>query len=386
MSLVCLKSTVLNGHPLDVPRPLKDQSVIRLGQTLLVYHDDLLSLRDDASLPSFGMAGQYYTRQLISEIHDATSTTRGGILLAGPTGTGKELAARAYASMLNREILVQSAVRYATEDEASSSLFGVKAKTFSDVEARDGYIEQADGGVLFLDEAHLLPVRIQKLLLRILEDGVLARIGESTTKTVDVRFVLASNEPGPELGLAHDLLARLRVIHLEPLQRRVADIPGLFISLLSSALKKLGHSELPTVYLVSVVDHELMMTDGFKKDNIRGLIDIADRIATRIDKGAAHETAIAEGLKVLFEPGRGPLPVYDEEVVVPLTEGPGSIQQIVVNAYHRHSGNVSAIERELLKKNVHISRRRIAAILDSLGLKRTRKLIGVCRSRASTAA
>ena len=51
-------------------------------------------------------------------------------------------------------------------------------------------------------------------------------------------FVLASNEPGPDFGLPHDLLARLRVIHPEPLNERVADIPGLFVSRLSSALEK----------------------------------------------------------------------------------------------------------------------------------------------------
>ena len=70
-------------------------------------------------------------------------------------------------------------------------------KVFSNVEPRIGVIEKADGGTLLGDEVHNLPPRVQRGLLRLVEDGLFSRIGETTERPINVRFILASNAPPP---------------------------------------------------------------------------------------------------------------------------------------------------------------------------------------------
>ena len=368
------------------PTPLDEQAVIRLGRTLLVYHKDIGGFREDRKYADFqGMVGRFHSVKLALELAECAISKRSAVLIAGPTGTGKELAARAFAAILEREMLVQNSARFATEEEATSSLFGVKARVFSSVEAREGYIEQADKGVLFLDEAHTLPTKVQKSLLRIIEDGALARVGETRPRKVDVKFVLASNEPGPTYGLAHDLLARLRVVEVPPLRKRRADIPRIFDAVLKEALENAEVEANHVVPHISVLHHQSLMLDGLERDNVRGLVAIADRIATRTVMSQNPEVAIADAFAEIDIAEEAPLPSQAKSrqaeakpQATPATENQKAsrateIEEIVRKLHLSHLGNVTAMERELHKMGIPFSRRKISQLLDGMGLKRLRK-------------
>ncbi len=371
--------TYLNGKLIKKAVKLPDRAIIRAGNTILVFLSDggdILSFRETEN---FGIAGRFHAAVLARKLLEGTMSGR-SLLLAGPSGTGKELAAHAFAEITGKKLVVQNAARFSSEEEAAATLFGVGQKVFSNVDARPGYIEKADKGVLFLDEAHNLPKRVQKSLLRVIEDRELAHIGETQTTPVDVRFLFASNEPAPSFSLERDLLARLRVVAIPPLSERPADIPSIFDHVLTKALERTGSPAGPVLLLLTASHYESLMLDGFKEDNVRGLMDIADRIATRIASGTEPSEAIFE---IFSERYKSEYPSFDrtpdgetgkvtEEIRRPasVTE---DIYMIVEDAYRNHAGNVSAIERHLRDNGIHYSRRRISGIMDELNLPRVRK-------------
>ena len=112
-------------------------------------------------------------------------------------------------------------------------MFGHKKGAFTGADRdKPGLLEVADKGTLFLDELTEMPPALQAKLLRVIQDGVVRRVGsESEDATVDVRFVSATNRDPNEAVRTHvlrdDLFYRLRVVplHLPPLRERVEDIP-----------------------------------------------------------------------------------------------------------------------------------------------------------------
>jgi DNA-binding NtrC family response regulator len=255
----------------------------------------------------------------------------------------------------------------------------VGPKVFSDVRARDGYIAEAHGGVLFLDEAHVLPEPVQKALLRVIEDGRLARIGETKEREVDVRFVLASNEPGPGRGLAPDLYNRLREVSVPRLAHRRADIPSIFRHLLEQEIDRAG-LDLDAEELLNEYHYEALILDGFEMDNVRGLNDVAERIATRIASGAEPGVAVKEvyarRYAVDYPASSEPEPSEPPRTTgeVPLPEYLDQYDRaLIAEAYERLGGNAAAIKRYAARKGRDISERRVRRLLDELGLPRNRR-------------
>jgi transcriptional regulator with AAA-type ATPase domain len=218
-------------------------------------------------------------------------------------------------------------------------------------------------------------VRIESPWL--LEDGELARVGETDTTPVDTRFVFASNEPGPDFGLEHDLLARLRVVELPPLCKRPADIPGIFDRVLGDTLER-SHRHDDVSSHLEVLHYQALILDGLKKDNVRGLVNIADRIVSRLAVGTAADAAVAEGFRGfnVAEKSTETIPEKAPEALsapVSPEDQPGGMEALLRELNHEHGGNVSAIERELYKRNIGWGRRKIALWLDNLGLGRIKK-------------
>ncbi len=371
--------TYVNGREIKRATVLRDQAVIRAGRVLMVYLADARPVLGAQALHYYGIVGKFHAAALVSELDDAVRSGR-NLLLTGPSGSGKELAALAVARMAGRELSTHNAARFTSEEEATTSLFGVAEGVFTSVKERAGYIEEAEGGVLFLDEAHNLPVRVQKSLLRVLEDGWLARFGETTDIKVDVRFVLASNEPPKKYGLTRDLLARLRVQEIPGLAGRIADIPGIFDHLLEQAIKKAGLPVMPFDEALSEDHYESLMLDGFKEDNVRGLDDLADRIVSKVKTGATLAEATGEIFSrryhTEFMPDIRPETGVAGQVTGEIPRPSSTLndeQQNVHDAYKQVSGNVSAIERLLRDKGIDYSRRRISGIMDQLDLPRVRK-------------
>jgi DNA-binding NtrC family response regulator len=168
--------------------------------------------------------------ELVSHVAGTTST----ILIAGETGTGKELVARAIhvASPRNAAPFVAVNCAGLPDSLLESELFGHEKGAFtSAVGQRKGRFELAHGGTLFLDEVSEIPMPMQATLLRVLQERCFERVGGSQTIDVDVRLVAASNRDllrlAKEGKFREDLYYRLNVVKLDlpPLRDRPEDIP-----------------------------------------------------------------------------------------------------------------------------------------------------------------
>jgi two-component system nitrogen regulation response regulator NtrX len=160
------------------------------------------------------------------------AATGSRVLITGPAGVGKEVAARLlhlWSPRSEAPFVVVSAARM-TPERVEEELFGVEE---GGELARPGLLEQAHGGTLFLDEIADMPVTTQAKILRVLTDQSFARVGGQRTVKVDVRVVSATSRHLPDEIAAgrfrEDLYYRLNVVpvHLPPLTERREDIPAL---------------------------------------------------------------------------------------------------------------------------------------------------------------
>lgn len=153
----------------------------------------------------------------------ATSEARAPILIVGPTGTGKELVARALHALGPRAHAPRVAVNVAAipPSTAAAALFGHVAGAYTGASrASPGYFGQAHGGVLFLDEIGELASEIQPMLLRALESGEVQPVGATTPRPVDVQVIAATDADLParvaagtfRAPLYHRLAARTVVV------------------------------------------------------------------------------------------------------------------------------------------------------------------------------
>lgn len=156
------------------------------------------------------------------------------VLLVGETGTGKELAARGLHEMSTRSsgpfIPVDCGAISASLLE--SELFGAARGAYTGSRSdRKGLFEAAAGGTLFLDEIGNMQSDLQAKLLRVLESGMVRRVGETVERPIDLRLICAINrDPQPDgtgAGLRSDLFYRISVVmlRLPPLRERSGDIP-----------------------------------------------------------------------------------------------------------------------------------------------------------------
>jgi DNA-binding NtrC family response regulator len=174
------------------------------------------------------------SRSILSVL-DRVAPSDAAVLIAGETGTGKELTAR-YIHRKSQRTGPFLAVNCGAISEhlAESELFGHEAGSFTGANTRrEGWFEAANGGTLFLDEIGDLPLNLQGKLLRVLQEGEVTRIGSRRTIAVDVRVVSASNvdlQAAVAQGrFRRDLLYRLNIVPVElpPLRDRPGDIDAL---------------------------------------------------------------------------------------------------------------------------------------------------------------
>jgi DNA-binding NtrC family response regulator len=223
---------------------------------------------------------------------ERVAPTRATVLLAGESGVGKDLIARAihFHSPRRDRPLVKINCTAIPENLMESELFGYEKGAFTGAQtSKPGKFEQADTGTVFLDEIGDVPAAIQVKLLRVLQEREFERLGSNVTRHIDVRVIAATNSDlraALEQGtFREDLYYRLNVVPLNipPLRERRADIPflaGHFIhklapdagcqveSITDAAMEKLLGYHWPgnVRELENVIERSLVMATGKQLD------------------------------------------------------------------------------------------------------------------------
>ena len=179
------------------------------------------------------LVGESRAMKSVAETIRLIGPRRCTVLIAGETGTGKEMAARAIHMASPRGRLPMVAINCSAlpENLLEAELFGhVRGAFTGAVNARVGRFEQANKSTIFLDEIGDMPIELQAKLLRVLQDREIQRLGSSETIKVDVRVIAASNinlvERVRQGRFREDLYYRLNVVPLQmpPLRQRESDI------------------------------------------------------------------------------------------------------------------------------------------------------------------
>ncbi len=332
--------TTVNGVRI-VDALLAGGEIVSVGETTL-----MVSAARDASVPRLTSAtnlgrlvgGSVVMRRLYPTCARLAASNL-PVVIEGETGTGKELLAETLHELgprANAPFVVFDCAAVAPE-RADALLFGEESRAG---EVHPGVLEQAHGGTLFLDEVAELDEATQAKLLRAIERGEYVRVGSSTWRKVDVRFIAASRrdlDREVELGqFRKDVYFRLSVgrIELPPLRQRTGDVAllaGYFWQRMS-----MGDDPLPASFLAQL---ESFAWPG----NVRELINT---MARRIALGEAAEADSVEGLRGSRSAPPGELVERVLELGISLTEARALVVEDLERRYvermlAKHDGNVT---------------------------------------------
>ncbi|NII54059.1 sigma-54 dependent transcriptional regulator [Luteibacter sp. SG786] len=219
-----------------VIRPFEMETIemaVTRALTMQVVQRENRFLKEEVSRGWGDFVGTSKPMQDLYDLLKQVAPTRSSVFIVGETGTGKELVARAIHEASGRSGLFVPINCAAIPSELlESELFGhIKGAFTGALRDRIGKCELASGGTLFLDEITEMPVGLQAKLLRVLQEGVIEKVGGNTATPVDLRVVAATNrdpQQSVDAGLLRrDLYFRLNVVRVDvPLLRdRHGDIP-----------------------------------------------------------------------------------------------------------------------------------------------------------------
>ncbi len=287
-------------------------------------------------------------RQIVAAESALTDDSPPAVLIAGETGTGKELVAKAlhFEGPRRARPFVELNCAALPEQLIEAEMFGYERGAFTDAKDRKmGLAEAAHGGTLFLDEISEMSQPVQAKLLKVLEDKTIRRLGSVRDRTVNVRIVAATNRPLEDLvnrrAFRSDLYFRLRMLTLTlpPLRERKEDIPLLsqhFLDLHSKRYRRQS-LHLSTQAKQALQEHEW-------PGNVRELRNVLEQ-AVLLSSGDVIDTeqlALAPGLKVAGKPvdtarsGRFPITLPQDGMNLETLE-----RNLVSQALERTSWNVT---------------------------------------------
>lgn len=278
---------------------------------------------------------------------ERVAPTRATVLLAGESGVGKDMIARAIHQHSPRRThpFVKINCTAIPENLMESELFGYEKGAFTGANAsKPGKFEQADQGTVFLDEIGDVPGNIQVKLLRVLQDREFERLGSNATRQIDVRVIAATNadlRAALEQGrFREDLYYRLNVvpISIPPLRERKEDIPFLAMHFVSKLSKDLGSvaKEISPAAIDRLLDHSW-------PGNVRELENTIERSLVL----AAGEVLQPSDIR-LEAPRNQPAAAAPQAPLLPPGETLEHWEQMMIReALHRANGNKSQAARLL---------------------------------------
>jgi DNA-binding NtrC family response regulator len=281
---------------------LKGREAADLRQQVMRQHSHSDSLTLIGISPSFRKA---------VELARKVAPTDASVFISGESGTGKEVIAQFIHQHSRRakRTLVPINCAALPEPLLESEMFGHKKGAFTGADRdKPGLLETADGGTLFLDELTEMSLPLQAKLLRVIQDGIVRRVGAETAgDPVDVRFISATNrdpQDAVERGvLRGDLFYRLRVVPivLPPLRTRPEDIPLLANHFLGVFWHR--HRQMPDrAPRLSDAAIEFLRTRAWR-GNVRELQNVIEHVAVMVEPDQQIEP--------------GDIPMYEDPEAAP---------------------------------------------------------------------
>jgi DNA-binding NtrC family response regulator len=229
-----LREGVLDYLVKPVDRPRLKATLANVARTRALK-SEVGELRGELrELGRFGpMVGRSRAMQAVYDLIERVAPTDAHVFITGESGTGKELVAQTIHQLSARKSgpMLPINCGAVSPQLIESELFGHERGSFTGADKQHkGFFERARGGTVLLDEITEMPIELQVKLLRVLEAGVLVRVGGTEAIPIDTRVVAASNRDPAEAikhsKLREDLFYRLNVfpIHLPPLRERDDDV------------------------------------------------------------------------------------------------------------------------------------------------------------------
>jgi transcriptional regulator with PAS, ATPase and Fis domain len=308
------------------------------------------------------------------ELARKVAPTDASVFISGESGTGKEVIAQFIHQHSRRVKKAMVPINCAALPEPllESEMFGHRKGAFTGADRdKPGLLETANGGTLFLDELTEMSLPLQAKLLRVVQDGVVRRVGAESGDSVDVRFISATNrdpQEAVERGvLRSDLFYRLRVvpITLPPLRTRIEDIAMLANHFLGVFWHR--HRQMPDrAPRLSESTIEYLRSRPWR-GNVRELQNVIEHVAVLVEP------------EQVIEPGD--VPIYDDAEVVsertaaPQLDGPfHDVKDRVIAQFERDyltrlvaraAGNMSKAARQ-----ANIDRTTLYRLMEKHGLQR----------------
>ena len=287
----------LNQGAVDfITKPFKHEDLIATLKGLLAATEPQAAPPQDLG----ELVGVGPTMRKINALIGKVSRADTTVLLTGESGTGKEVVARLIHRYSDRARGPFVAVNCGALPEAllESELFGFEKGAFTGASAlKRGLFEEANGGILFLDEIGEMPLALQVKLLRVLQERRVRRLGATEERPVDVRVIAATNRDlraRAESGaFRDDLFYRLNILQIElpPLRDRPEDLPVLAEHFIRRFCRKLGK---PPMQLHPEV-MQLLLAHRFP-GNVRELENLMERCVALNPGGPITCDLLPEGI------------------------------------------------------------------------------------------